>query len=87
MARFTEETIAINWDDLQATLKTANLFGWHVYEMTCTDLKSHESARISSALFRDFNDFATFSQILSQHMGQDWTIKGFWPGTVRGKQR
>jgi len=83
---FTAETISIAWDDLQAMMKGSNLIGWHVYEITCTDLESWASARISSALFRDFDDFATFSRILNEHMGQDWPIRGSWPGTVRGRK-
>lgn len=85
-ARFTAETISIAWDDLQATLETRNLKGWHVSEIVCTDLRNDASARVSSALFRDFDDFATFALILARHMGQDWSFKGFWPGTFRGRK-
>jgi hypothetical protein len=84
--RFTAETVSIAWDDLQASLEGSNLKGWHVYELHCSHLQTGESARVTSALFRDFDDFATFSNILAEHMGQDWTIKGFWPGTVRGRK-
>lgn len=84
--RFTSETIAIAWDDLQATLETTNLKGWHVSEITCTDLRSDASTRVSSALFWNFDDFATFALILAQHMGQDWSFPGFWPGTFRGRK-
>jgi hypothetical protein len=42
--------------------------------------------RVTSALFRDFDDFATFTLIMAEHMGQEWSIPGFWPGTVRGRR-
>lgn len=84
--RFTSETVSIAWDDLQATLETTSLKGWHVSEITCNDLRSDASVRISSALFRSFDDFATFALMLAQHMGQDWSFPGFWPGTFRGRK-
>jgi hypothetical protein len=83
--RFTADTIAIGWDDLEATLTTANLLGWHVYEITCTDLGSGKSVRISSALFRKLEDFAAFLKIMAKHMGQEWSVAGFWSRTYRGR--
>lgn len=84
--RFTSEIFSIAWEDLQVAFEGRNLTGWHVYELTCTDLRDETSVRVTSMFFRDFDDFATLTLILAQHMGQDWTIRGFWPGTIRGKQ-
>lgn len=84
--RFTSESVSISWEDLEAKIDARNLMGWHVYEFTCTDLRSEASLRVNSMLFRDFEDFATFMLIMGDHMGQDWKIKGFWPGTIRGKK-
>jgi hypothetical protein len=84
--RFTTETISIAWEDLQATLEGGTIKGWDVYEIICTDLRNGASARVTSALFRDFDEFATFTLIMADHMGQDWRIKGFWPGTFRGRR-
>jgi len=46
---------ASTWEDLPATFEGANVKGWHVYEIVCTDLRNDASARVSSALFRDLN--------------------------------
>lgn len=84
--RFTSETVCIAWEDLEAKVEARNLSGWHVYEFICTDLRNEASVRVNSMLFRDFEDFATFMLIMAEHMGQDWKIRGFWPGTIRGRK-
>ncbi len=84
--RFTSETILIAWDDLQAEIVWQTLTGWRVYDLTCTDMRHDTSVKVTSMLFRDFDDFATFTLILGRYLGEDWTISGFWPGTIRGKQ-
>lgn len=84
--RFTSETVCIPWSDLQVSLEGKNLSGWHVYDLTFTDLGSEATASLTSMLFRNFDDFATLTLIMGDHMGQEWSIKGFWPGTIRGKK-
>lgn len=84
--RFTSETVSIKWGNLEADVEARNLSGWRVYEVICTDLSNETVVRVTSMLFPALDDFATFLLILGEHMGQDWKIKGFWPGTIRGKK-
>lgn len=84
--RFTSENIAIAWDDLNASLKAERFKGFSVYEIFCEDMRNGASARVTSALFRSFDDFATFARIMGEQIGRDWSIKGFLPGTVRGRK-
>lgn len=84
--RLTAETVSIAWNNLEATLTTKNLQGWHLYEIHCKDLNHETSVQVASLLFRDLDDFATFLLIMGHHMGQEWSIPGFRPGTLRGDQ-
>lgn len=83
--RFTSKIVSIAWEDLEGDLKGQNLMGWHIYELTCADLRNDTVVVVNSMLFRHFHDFATLALILGKYMGQDWAIKGFWPGTIRGE--
>ena len=64
--RFTTEKVHIRWDDLTATLFTSSL----VYEVTCVDCQRGTKVRIASTLFQDFDDFASFSNIVGKHVGE-----------------
>lgn len=55
-----------------------------LYELDCKDLSHETSARVTSLVFRDFDDFATLLLIVGHHMGQQRSIPGFYPGTNRG---
>lgn len=83
--RFTAEIIDIRWIDLKATIASKGSV-YEIYEVTCLDGLHGTKARITSVLFRDFDEFATFALILGRQMGEDWSIKGFLPGAIRGNQ-
>ena len=83
--RFTAAIIDIRWNDLKATfVSTGSIY--EIYEVTCVDGMHGTKTRISSALFRDFEDFATFALIIGEFVGEDWSIEGFLPGKIRGNQ-
>lgn len=84
--RFTSEIIQIRWNDLSATIFAGRIAFLEIYEITCLDDLHGTKSRIASNLFRDFDDFATFALIVGEHMGKDWSIKGFLPGAMRGNQ-
>jgi hypothetical protein len=85
--RFSDDVVHICWEDLTATWIFRSVEIFDVYEVTCIDSKHGTKARITSALFRNFDDFATFALIVGRHMGEDWSIKGFLPGTYRGRKK
>ncbi len=85
--RFTAEVNQIRWNDLKATLWYGRIKGYDLYEITCLDGWHGTKTRIASALFRDFDDFATFALIVGEQMGEDWSIKGFRPGKLRGDHK
>jgi hypothetical protein len=74
--RFTAEKIDIAWDDLHAILEATSFKGWQVYEFHFEDVRSGSRARISSALFRRYREFAEFATILGEQMGREWPIRG-----------
>jgi hypothetical protein len=82
--RFTSENIAIAWDDLNAMLEGTNFKGMQVYEFHFEDVRSGARARVTSALFRRYAEFATFATILGEQMGREWPIKGV---AARGPKR
>lgn len=84
--RFTTGTVSIQWEDLEADVEARNLSGWHVYEFIFTDLSNDAEVRVTSMLFPTLDEFATFMLIMGERLGQDWKIKGFWPGTIRGQK-
>ena len=85
--RFTAEIIRIHWNDLEATLWSGQISFIDVYEITCLNGLHGTKTRIASNLFRDFDDFATMALIVGEHIGEDWSIKGFLPGAIRGNQK
>lgn len=85
--RFTAEEVEIAWDDLSATLFTSRVEMHDMYEVTCVDNQSGTKVRIASMLFREFDDFASFARIVGRRVGEDWSIKGFLPGTIRGRKK
>lgn len=85
--RFTAEVIRIRWHDLTATIWSGTISFMDVYEITCLDSEHAAKISIASNMFRDFDDFATFALIVGEHMGEDWSIKGFLPGAIRGNQK
>jgi hypothetical protein len=84
--RWTRETISIPWRSLHATLYRAHFSFMDFYEVTCVDRRNQSMTRVASLLFRDFDDFATFAQLVGRRMGEDWSIAGFLPGTTRGRK-
>jgi hypothetical protein len=64
--RFTNEEVHIRWDDLTATLFTSSL----ICEVTCVDCQRETKVRIASTLFQDFDDFASFANIVGKHVGE-----------------
>ncbi|MBC7817670.1 MAG: hypothetical protein IAG10_12320 [Planctomycetaceae bacterium] len=84
--RFTDEIIDIRWNDLKATIVSKGSI-YEIYEVMCLDGLHGTKTRITSVLFPDFDDFATFALILGKQMGEDWSIKGFLPGAIRGNQK
>ena len=84
--RFTAAIIDIRWNDLKATIVSKGSI-YEIYEVTCLDGLHGTKTRITSALFPDFDDFATFALIVGKQMGEDWSIKGFLPGAIRGNQK
>ena len=84
--RFTAEIIDIRWNDLKATIVSKGSI-YEIYEVTCLDGLHGTKTRITSALFPDFDDFATFALIVGKQMGEDWSIKGFLPGAIRGNHK
>ncbi len=85
--RFTAEIIHIRWNDLKATIWSGQISFMEIYEITCLDGLHGTKTRIASNLFRDFDDFATIALIIGEQMGEDWSIKGFLPGAIRGNQK
>ena len=85
--RFSAEIIRIRWNDLEATLWSGKISFIDVYEVTCLDGSHGTKTLIASNLFRNFDDFATFALIVGEQMGEDWSIKGFLPGAIRGNQK
>ena len=85
--RFTAEITRIRWNDLKATIWSGQISFMDIYEITCLDGLHGTKTRIASNLFRDFEDFATIALIIGEHMGEDWSIKGFLPGAIRGNQK
>ena len=85
--RFTAEITRIRWNDLKATIWSGQISFMDIYEITCLDGLHGTKTRITSNLFRDFDDFATIALILGEQMGEDWSIKGFLPGAFRGDQK
>ena len=85
--RFTAAIIDIRWNDLKATIWSGQISFMDIYEITCLDGLHGTKTRITSNLFRDFDDFATIALILGEQMGEDWSIKGFLPGAFRGDQK
>ena len=55
------------------------------YGVDCVDSRDETRTTITSHLFRRFDDFATFALIIGDHVGDDWSIPGFLPGTIRGR--
>jgi hypothetical protein len=84
--RFTADTLFIPWDELDASLYAGRVALMDFYEVTCTDQRDGSCAKIASPQFRDFDDFATFALIIGKYIGEDWSIKGFLPGTYRGRK-
>ena len=82
--RFTSREVFIQWDNLEATLFATRVKMQDIYEITCIDVDQDVKIRIASLLFRTFDEFATFAYIVGQHIGEDWSIKGFLPGKKRG---
>ena len=82
--RFTSEVNRIRWNDLKASLWSGQISGIDIYEVTCLDGLQGTKTMIASNLFRDFDDFATFALIIGEYIGEDWSIKGFRPGKLRG---
>ena len=64
--RFTTEEVHIPWEDLTATLFSSSL----VHEVTCVDCQRGTKIRIASTLFQDFDDFASFANIVGKHVGE-----------------
>ncbi len=85
--RFTAEIVRIRWHDLKATIWSGQISFIDIYEVTCLDALHGTKTRIASNLFRDFDDFATFALIVGEQMGENWSIKGFLPGAIRGNQK
>lgn len=85
--RFTSEEVEIAWHDLSATLFASRVEMYDMYEVTCVDNQSGIKVRIASMLFREFDDFASFARIVGRRVGEDWSIKGFLPGTIRGRKK
>ncbi|MDA1231782.1 MAG: hypothetical protein O2856_13490 [Planctomycetota bacterium] len=85
--RFTNEVIHIRWNDLTATLTVGSIAVLDVYDVACINSTRRTKVNISSPLFRRFDDFAAFALIIGEFMGEDWSIKGFLPGAVRGSQQ
>ena len=83
--RFNDEIIDIRWNDLKATMTSTGSI-YEIYTITCLDGVHGTNTRITSVLFSDFDDFATIALILGRQMGEDWSIKGFLPGAIRGNQ-
>ena len=85
--RFTAEIVSIRWQDLKASIWSGQISFIDIYEVTCLDALHGTKIRIASNLFRDFDDFATFALIVGEQMGENWSIKGFLPGAIRGNQK
>ena len=85
--RFTAEIIRIRWNDLKATIWSGQISFMDIYEITCLDGLHGTKTRIASNLFRNFDDFATIALIVGEQMGEDWSIKGFLPGAIRGNHK
>ncbi len=85
--RFTAEINRIRWHDLTASIWSGQISFIDIYEVTCIDGLHGSKTKIASNLFRDFDDFATFALIVGQHMGEDWSIKGFLPGAICGNRK
>ena len=85
--RFTAEIIRIRWHDLTASIWSGQISFIDIYEVTCGDGLHGSKTKIASNLFQDFDDFATFALIVGEHMGEDWSIKGFLPGAIRGDRK
>lgn len=84
--RFTDETVFIPWDRLEADIDGRRIAFLVACDVTCLDAIDGTTARIASLLFHDFDDFATFARIVGAQVGEDWSIKGFLPGTFRGRK-
>jgi hypothetical protein len=80
----SRETRFIEWEHLEARFSGRNVAGYRFYEIHCQDDRNSAEVRVASVLFRDFDDFATFAMLMGQHMGQEWSIEGFRPGSLRG---
>lgn len=55
------------------------------YDLTLVDRRHGVKTLIRSAHFRSFDDFATLAMMIGKRGGVDWSIKGFLPGTKRGR--
>ncbi len=64
--RFTTEEAHIRWDDLTVTLFASSL----IYILTCVDCQRGTKVPIASTRFRNFDDFASFSNIVGKHVGE-----------------
>jgi len=84
--RFSAQEVHIPWSDLKATRVVYTGF-YDMYEVRCVDRRNGTKATVYSAMFRHFDDFATFALIVGERVGQDWSIKGFLPGTFRGNRQ
>lgn len=84
--RFTNDVVRIPWKDLRASMLLGSFAVIDVYDVTLIDSSRKTKTNISSPLFRRFDDFATFAHIIGLVVCEDWSIKGFLPGSVRGNQ-
>ncbi len=68
--RFTAEEVRIRWDDLTATLFAGRIKHQPLYEVTCIDCQRGTKVPIASTRFQNFDDFASFANIVGKHVGE-----------------